>query len=166
MKKRSMFIIIFSVFTLILTVGYSLFSDKLTVKGTATAFGTFDMQFKDATITNQVGSSNASAIISNDNKSLSINIPKLEYPGAYVLISVTVISNGSVPSKLIDVVPEGLTTDQTVKVSYENLEELKNITLNNGDKQSFKIKVVWDKTSNQSSKDVSFSIKLNYRQAV
>lgn len=166
MKKQSMFLITIVAFILLLTVGYALYTDTLTIKGTANAFGTFDMQFSEASILEQVGSLEASAIISDDKKSLDINVPKLEYPGAYVLISVKVINKGSIPAMLTDVESVGLDTDPTVKVSYEGLEELKNISLVNNDIQTFNIKIIWDKTSQQSSKDVTFTIKLNYKQAV
>lgn len=166
MKKQSIFIMVLFALVLTLTVGFALFSDTLTVQGTATARGTFDMQFKEASITEQVGSSNATAIISEDKKSLNINVPRLEYPGAYVLISVEVLNNGSIPSKLTDILPTGLDDDPTVKISYEKLDELKNVTMKNGDSNKFNIKILWDKFSNQSSNDVTFSIKLNYQQAV
>lgn len=166
MKKQSIAVLCFISFLLIMTVGYALFSDTLKISGTANAIGTFDMEFSDAKVINEIGSSNASAIISSDKNSLEINVPNLKYPGAYVEFNITVGSLGSIPSLLKSIESVNLTDDPTVKITYDGLEELKNVTLNQGDTQSFTLKIMWDKNSNQSSKDVNFSIKLNYEQAI
>lgn len=166
MKKQSMLILFLISFMLILSVGYALFSDTLKITGTAGGIGTFNMEFDSAIVTNEIGSANATATISNDKNSLSINVPNLKYPGAYVEYTVNVISMGSIPAKLTDINSLNLTDDPTVKISYEGLEELKNNILNKGDTQTFKIKIMWDKNSNQSSKDVNFTIELIYKQAI
>ena len=46
---------------LVMVVGYALFSDTLTINGTATAQGDFDMQIISAEVTGEVGSTGATA---------------------------------------------------------------------------------------------------------
>lgn len=164
MKKQNIAIIGVIAFVLAVAVGYALFSQTLTINGTATAKGSFDVQFATATIQKEVGSTGATANISEDKATLTVNVPKLEYPGAYVEIPVTVKNVGTIPAKLIEITETGLTTDASVKVSYTGLTELKDQQVDQNGTQSFTIKVMWDADSNKNSENVEFSIKLNYQQ--
>ena len=164
MKKQNIAIIGVIAFVLAVAVGYALFSQTLTINGTATAKGSFDVQFATATIQKEVGSTGATATISEDKATLTVNVPKLEYPGAYVEIPVTVKNVGTIPAKLIEITETGLTTDASVKVSYTGLTELKDQQVDQNGTQSFTIKVMWDAASNKNSENVVFNIKLNYQQ--
>ncbi len=164
MKKHKSILIGFLGFLFSMTVGYALFSQTVTINGTATARGSFDIEFTEAKIVDQVGSTNSSAIISDDKNSLNISIPKLEYPGAYVVVAVTITNKGSIPAFLESIEEKGLNSDESIKVSYTNLSELKNVVFNQNDTQTFNVKVIWDDKSNKSSSDVNFTIKLNYKQ--
>lgn len=164
MKKQNIAIIGVIAFVLAVAVGYALFSQTLTINGTATAKGSFDIQFTTATVQTQVGSTGATAEISDDKHTLKITVPKLEYPGAYVEIPVTVTNKGDIPAKLIEITETGLTTDDSVKVSYTGLSELKDQQLIKDNTQSFTIKVMWDANSNKSSENAQFEINLKYEQ--
>ncbi|HIU39815.1 MAG TPA: hypothetical protein IAB68_00745 [Candidatus Aphodocola excrementigallinarum] len=169
MKKQSIAIIGVIAFVLAVAVGYALFSETLTVNGTATAEGTFDVEFTSVGTPTCVGFSqtcDADTLteITEDKNTLNVTVNKLEYPGAYVEIPVTVTNKGSIPAILKEIQETGLTTDPSIKVSYTGLEELKNQEVAQNGTQTFKIKVMWDQDSNQSSSDVSFSIRLNYEQ--
>lgn len=164
MKKQNIAIIVVIAFVLAISVGYALFSQTLTINGTATAKGSFDVQFATATIQKEVGSTGATATISEDKATLTVNVPKLEYPGAYVEIPVTVKNVGTIPAKLIEITETGLTTDDSVKVSYTGLTELKDQQVDQNGTQSFTIKVMWDAASNKNSENVVFNIRLNYQQ--
>lgn len=166
MKKQNIFMLCLTSILLILSIGYALLSDTIEIIGTATAMGTFDVEFENASITNQIGSTDASTEISIDKNSLNINVPRLQYPGSYVEVTTTISNKGSIPAMLVGIGEVDLTTDPTIKISYEGLEELKNVSMSQNDTQTFKIKITWNENSNQSSKDVNFSIKLLYRQAV
>lgn len=164
MKKQNIVMIAVVAFVLAVAVGYALFSETITINGTATAKGNFDVEFTTATISQEKGSTGATATISDDKNTLTISVPKLEYPGAYVVIPVTVTNKGSIPAKMISIEEVGLTTDASVKVSYEGLNELKNVEVAQNGTQSFTIKVMWDANSNVSSEGVEFTIRLNYQQ--
>lgn len=169
MKNHSMIIVGIVSFVLAISVGYALFSENLMVNGTATAEGTFDVEFTSIGTPTCVGftdncSADALTNISSDKNTLNITVNKLEYPGAYVEIPVTVTSKGSIPAVLKSITETGLTTDDTIKVSYTGLSELKNQKIEQNATQDFKIKVMWDSNSNKSAQNVQFSIKLNYEQ--
>ena len=169
MKKQSIAIIGVIAFVLAVAVGYALFSEKLTIDGTATANGDFDVEFTSVgtpTCSGFSGTCEAATLgtISNDKNTLTITVNKLQYPGAYVEIPVTVTNKGSIPAVLKSIEETGLTTDASVKVSYTGLTELKDQEVAQNGTQNFTVKVMWDENSNTSSENVKFTIKLNYEQ--
>ena len=169
MKKQSIAIIGVIAFVLAVAVGYALFSEKLTINGTATAKGDFDVEFTSVgtpTCSGFSGSCEAANLgtISDDKNTLTITVNKLQYPGAYVEIPVTVTNKGSIPAVLKSIEETGLTTDASVKVSYTGLTELKDQEVAQNGTQNFTVKVMWDENSNTSSENVKFTIKLNYEQ--
>lgn len=166
MKTKNIIVVVMVSFFLFLSMGYALFSETLIINGTATAMGTFDVEFTDATVTEQVGSTLSTALISNDKNTLTINVPKLEYPGSYVNILVTVTNKGSIPAKLTTVEQTNLTSDPSIKVSYTGLDELKNKEFLQNETQTFNIKIFWEPSSNVLSSNVMFTIKLNYEQVM
>lgn len=166
MKKQSILVLCLILLLLIMTVGYAIFEETLVISGTASGVGNFDVEFSEATVTKEIGSIGANTNISIDKNSLDINVPMLQYPGAYVEVTVGVKNNGGISAVLEGIDTEGLTSDPTVKISYEGLEELKSINMNQNDTQTFKIIIIWDKNSDQSSKEAKFSIKLLYKQSM
>lgn len=164
MKKQSLIIIGVIAFVLAMSVGYALFSKTIIINGTATAKGNFDVEFTTVTVNSEVGSVGTTATISGDKNSLDITVPKLEYPGAYVEIEVNITNKGSIPAVLKSIEETGLTTDAAIKVSYTNLQELKDQELSQNNTQTFLVKVMWDENSTSSSENVKFTIKLNYEQ--
>lgn len=173
MKRQSIVVLFLLSFMLVLSVGYALFSDTLLITGTAGGVADFDVSFSSAQVITEIGSADASATLSDDDNTLSISAPNLKYPGAYVEYSVIVINKRSIPVKLTDIEKKyvddsgnTISEDPTVKISYEGLDELKNVVLEKNETETFKVKVMWDKNSKQSSKNVKFDITLTYTQAI
>ena len=169
MKKQSIAIIGVIAFVLAVAVGYALFSETLTVTGTATATGDFDVEFTKVGTITKVGYTGTGdseiAVISPDKNTLTVTVNKLDYPGAYVEIPVTITNKGSVSAKLKNINETGLTADsRAIKVTYTGVAA-SDSTINTNDTQEMNIKVEWDKTVNTSSSDVTFQIQLEYEQA-
>lgn len=169
MKKKSIAIIGVIAFVLTVAVGYALFSETLTVTGTATATGNFDVEFTKVGTITKVGYTGAGdseiAVISPDKNTLTVTVNKLDYPGAYVEIPVTITNKGSVSAKLKNINETGLTADsRAIKVTYTGVAASDTPIDTNGT-QEMNIKVEWDKTVNTSSSDVTFQIQLEYEQA-
>lgn len=168
MKKQSIAIIGVIAFVLAVAVGYALFSETITINGTATAKGNFDVEFTSIgtpTCSGFSGTCDAATLanIAADKNSINITVDKLQYPGAYVEIPVTVTNVGSIPAILESITETGLETDASVKVSYDGIAVSDAQLAQNGT-ASFTVKVLWDANSNESSENVSFSIALNYKQ--
>ena len=169
MKKQSIAIIGVIAFVLAVAVGYALFSETLTVTGTATATGNFDVEFTKVGTITKVGYTGAGdseiAVISPDKNTLTVTVNKLDYPGAYVEIPVTITNKGSVSAKLKNINETGLTADsRAIKVTYTGVAASDTPIDTNGT-QEMNIKVEWDKTVNTVSSDVTFQIQLEYEQA-
>lgn len=170
MKKQSIAIIGVIAFVLAVAVGYALFSDTLTVNGTATAKGDFDVEFTKVGEITKVGyteqvAGTEIAAISSDKNTLTITVNKLDYPGAYVEIPVTITNKGSIDAKLKNISETGLTeTNRAVKVTYSGIAA-SDTKIKQNETQSMTIKVEWDKDINTSAEDVTFQVQLNYEQA-
>ena len=162
MKKQNFFAIIFVMFCLSLTVGYALFSETITINGTATAKGTFDVVFRNAKVKAEVGSTEASAVVSDDGNTLTLAVPKLEYPGAYVEFTVDAVNEGTIPAVLKGITESGLTSNPDVRISYSGVT--KNEEMPQSDKRTITIKVEWLSESVTAAKNIEFSIKLDYQQ--
>ena len=162
MKKQNFLFIIVVIFCLSLTVGYSLFSKTITINGTATAKGNFDVIFENSKVKTEVGSTGATAVISEDKNTLTLNVPKLEYPGAYAEFTVDVTNVGTIPAQLIGITESNLTASPSIKISYSGIT--KDEVMAQSDKRTITIRVDWLSTSTSGSETVEFSIKLNYQQ--
>lgn len=173
MKKQSIAIIAVVAFVLAVAVGYALFSETLTINGTATARGDFDVEFtsvgeiKKAGYTDTKGTADAPsdiATISADKNTLTITVDKLDYPGAYVEIPVTITNKGSISAKLKEIRETGLTAaDRAIKVTYTGIAASETPIAQN-ETQTMTIRVEWDDTVNTGSSDVTFTVNLDYEQ--
>lgn len=169
MKKQNIAIIGVIAFVLAIAVGYALFSETITVTGTATAKGSFDVEFtsvgtptcsgysKDCTAANLTE-------ISADKNTLTVTVKDLQYPGAYVEIPVTVTNVGTIPAILTGITESGIgSTTSPVKVTYTGIAKSNDEMAQDATK-SFTIRVEWNKDINTTAQDVTFSIGLNYIQ--
>ena len=161
MKKQSIAIIGVIAFVLAVVVGYALFSDNLTVSGSATATGVGEITKVGYTAVDAT----EIAKISEDKNTLTVTVNKLDYPGAYVTIPVTITNKGSVSAKLKNINETGLTQDnRAIKVTYTGVAASDTVIKTN-DTQEMNIKVEWDPSINTGSSDVTFQITLEYEQA-
>ncbi len=169
MKKQNIAIIGVIAFVLAIAVGYALFSETITVTGTATAKGSFDVEFtsvgtpvcsgfsQDCKATNL-------ANISADKNTLTVTVDKLQYPGAYVEIPVTVTNVGTIPAILTGITESGIgSTNSAVKVTYTGIAA-SNAEIAQGTPATFTIRVEWNKDINTTAENVEFSLGLNYIQ--
>ena len=180
MKKQNIAIIAVIALVLAVSVGYALFSQTLTIKGTATAKGNFDIKFTNVGTIVKEGYSDQSnsnganiAVIQNSDNSvvnekggdtLNITVNKLDYPGAYVEIPVTITNNGTIPAKLKNIVETNLTdTNRAIKVTYSGVAT-SDAAIAGGQTKDMTVRVEWDKDVNESSENVEFSIQLEYEQ--
>ena len=171
LNKQNKIIVGVLAFLLTLTVGYAVFSQSLNITGTAKAEGNFSLIFSSVGEIKQVGSTGATATRENSNKTLSVNVPNLQYPTAYVEIPAEIKNEGSINAQLESITTEGLTEDD-IKVTYKLLKDEKEINLeeNNdviesGKTRDIIITVTWDENSTKNEVTLEkFTIYLNYEQ--
>ncbi len=126
MKKQNIVIIAVIALVLVLAVGYALFSETLTINGTATASANFDVEFTSIGSVTSAGYTKQTtdpvheiAAISNDKNAVVIQVNKLDYPGAYVDIPITITNVGTLQATLNAINITGWKSTSTpIKVSY------------------------------------------------
>ena len=157
-KKRNMLIAIITLL-LVVSVGYAIFSDTLTINGTATAKGDFKMEILNATVTKEVGSSGATTNVISNGEALEINIPRLEYPGAYVEVTYNIKNNGTIPAIFENYNISGETDKIKANFNFENyFYDLK-------DERSETIRIYWDENNNtETEENTTIVLKLNFLQ--
>lgn len=171
MKKQNIAIIGVIVFVLAVAIGYALFSETLTINGTATAQGDFDVEFTSIGDVTSEGYTKQTtepehelAKISGDKNELTITVNKLDYPGAYVEIPVTITNKGSIPAKLKQINQTGLDTDAgPIKVTYSGVA-VSETPINQNETQTMVIRVEWLENVNSTVDDATFSITMDYEQ--
>ena len=145
---------------LVMVVGYALFSQSLNITGTAKAEGKFNIEFTEASIKTEKGSTGATATISDDGKILTITVPKLEYPGAYVDVSYTVKNTGTIDAIFNSNKLTG-TTDK-IKANYV-VSKLLYLAANDTATDN-NIRIYWDSdinTTNEESTTIKYEINYN-----
>ena len=158
-KKRNIIIGVIALL-LVVSVGYAIFSDTLTISGTAKAQGDFKMEILNASITSDVGSSGATANVINDGKALQINVPRLEYPGAYVEVTYKIKNSGTIPA-IFDNYNISGETDR-IKTSF-NFE---NYFYDVNDERNETIRIYWDENNNtETEENTTIVLNLNFLQA-
>lgn len=177
MKKQSIAIIGVIAFVLAVAVGYALFSETLTINGTATAKGSFDYEFKEigqvtsAGYTKQITDPvHELAVISDDKNTLTITVNKLDYPGSWIEIPVVVENVGTINGRLKNIKETGINVDEdVVKVTYSGIAASEAV-MEPGDKNNLVIRVEWPKThtlaegENSFEESVEFKLELEYEQ--
>ena len=169
MKKQNIAIIGVIAFVLAIAVGYALFSETITVTGTATAKGSFDVEFTEVGNPTCSGFSEECtkanlAVISEDKNTLTVTVDKLQYPGAYVEIPVTVTNVGTIPAILTGITESGIgSTTSPVKVTYTGIAA-SDAEIAQGTPATFTVRVEWNQDINTTAEEVEFSIGLNYKQ--
>ena len=178
MKKKNIFVIIVLSFVLVINVGFSLFSETVTVNGTSNASGNFDVAFTTLTRTaydiypvKEVGSTGAHGTLTKEGKEIEIVVPALEYPGAYAEFHINIVNSGDIPIRLKNIGDMvGNVTNGEIKTSNPdikvNVSGLTDKILNKGDIQQFSLMVSWNVSSVKTANNVNFTIKLNYEQVV
>lgn len=114
MRKRQG-IVVLIVILLALAIGYAAFSSTLTINGTATGTGNWDVRFETVSLKNSTGSTDsnhgeASITTTTTNDTITATV-ELAYPGDGVILEAVVKNNGNTPAKLSNFQITGATED-------------------------------------------------------
>lgn len=180
MKKQNIAIIAVVAFVLAVAVGYALFRETITINGTATAKGNFDIQITDAVIsggegyaTEVEGTTVTKATVATDKNSVDL-AAELQYPGAYVEYTITVKNAGTIDAILKAINESAAYADADeapVVVSYPTLPT-KDATLAANATDTVVVRVEWDAddelAADANSKSVNveadYTISFDYEQ--
>ena len=163
MKKQSLLIVIVILIFLGLSVGYSVVRISTNVKGKTSIVKDLDVEFKSIGKIEEYGSYGATAEISDDKKTVLINVPKLSYMGAYAIVPITVKNVGQLPAKLESIYEYGTNDNEAIKITYDGIA-VTDKALNPMEEEKFFIKVSWENELKQDSSEIEFYIRFNYVQ--
>lgn len=163
MKKQSLLIVIVILILLGVSVGYSVVRVSTNVKGKTSIVKDLNVEFKSIGKIEEYGSYGATAEISNDKKTVLINVPKLSYMGAYAVVPITVKNVGQLPAKLESIYEYGTNDNEAIKITYDGIA-VTDKALNPMEEEKFFIKVSWENELKQDSSEIEFYIRFNYVQ--
>lgn len=163
MKKQSLLIVIVILILLGVSVGYSVVRISTNVKGKTSIVKDLDVEFESIGKIEEYGSYGATAEISDDKKTVLINVPKLSYMGAYAVVPITVKNVGQLPAKLESIYEYGTTDNEAIKITYDGIA-VTDKALNPLEEEKFFIKVSWENELKQDSSEIEFYIRFNYVQ--
>lgn len=163
MKKQSLLIVIVILILLGFATGYSVLRVSTNVKGKAAVVKNLDVEFESIGKIEESGSYGATASISNDKKTVLINVLKLSYMGAYAIVPITVKNVGQIPAKLESIYEYGTNDNDAIKITYDGIATTDKV-LNPLEEEKFFIKVSWENELKQDSSEIEFYIRFNYVQ--
>lgn len=163
MKKQSLLIVIVILILLGVSVGYSVVRISTNVKGKISIVKDLDVEFESIGKIEEYGSYGATAEISDDKKTVLINVPKLSYMGAYAVVPITVKNVGQMPAKLESIYEYGTNDNEAIKITYDGIA-VTDKALNPMEEEKFFIKVSWENELKQDSSEIEFYIRFNYVQ--
>ena len=163
MKKQSLLIVIVILILVGVSVGYSVVRISTNVKGKTSIVKNLDVEFESIGKIEEYGSYGATAEISDDKKTVLINVPKLSYMGAYAVVPITVKNVGQIPAKLESIYEYGTNDNEAIKITYDGIA-VTDKALNPLEEEKFFIKVSWENELKQDSSEIEFYIRFNYVQ--
>ena len=161
MNNRNSYIVGILSLVVAMVIGYALFSETVTIGGTAKGEGNLSLIFSSVGKTTKVGTGNVTTNIKNAGKNLDIVIDSLDYPSSYVEIPIKIKNNGTIKAVLNGITPNNLDATD-IKVSYREITETPSI--NPEEIVDMIIRVEWYSKSVQSVGTIKFNITLDYIQ--
>ncbi|MBP6037799.1 MAG: hypothetical protein KA604_00480 [Candidatus Saccharimonas sp.] len=148
------------------TVAYAAFAQLLTINGTGTATGNWDVRIISITPTAQTGATDHASTPSYTNTSATFNVD-LAYPGATSSYEVVIKNNGTIPAKLSTLTD--LTTTNAAApndITYSLSGVAVNDTLAAGAQTTATVTVNWvsGASTNIQTQSKSATINFNYIQ--
>ena len=154
---------------LVAGVGYALFSDTITVSGTATATGSMNVVVDSASMTTSNGGGTAvqnTATIAGDGNSVTLAVPGLQYPTSNVTFTIVLKNTGNLGAKVTAVTPTGSGTagvDDLV-ITYGTSLAVNDVIAGNNGTKTITVTVSWDSASTHAFTSTPFSIVFDFVQ--
>ncbi len=169
-SNKKIIIITLIILLLVLAVGYAIFSDTLTILGTANAKGTFDLEFQNAEVVKVVGADaeKTTAEISADKNTLTVKAGDLSYPGAGAEYSVDIVNVGTMPAEVQALIPTNITGSDKIKVTGLDTIKTDHPKIEVGGKCNIHFTVEWPADVgeiSESESSISFGLQIEYTQA-
>lgn len=164
-SKRNYVIIALVVILLALAIGYASFSSILTVNGTATGTGQWDVKFTSAKFLDSAGAVDTGhgdqPTISAEGDTITAEV-KLAYPGDGVILEAVVTNSGNVPAKLEDFKVTG--GDEDLVITQSSIATNEKLSADGGTCTA-QFAIVWSPESEKTELgEKTFTITYTYTQ--
>lgn len=159
--NRNYLIIALFLVVISLGVGYALFAESLTITGTASTTGTFDVEFYQASVQSSAFISAPTATISTDKNTLTLTASDLERPEAYVTYAVQIRNTGSIDAELLGVT---ITGDTNEDLTVDTTTFVPGTVLASGATYDFTVTVEWPLSSETGAQSINYSVEIDYQQ--
>lgn len=156
---------------LVFGIGYALFSDTITVSGTASTSGSMDIAVTGITVSSTGAGTNSTVggdttkdnqwNISADENIVTLTVNNLTFPGATATYTITLTNNGTVDAKLGTIVPS--TTIEGLDISTFGIAA-DDVISGNGGTKTFTVTVKWDDNAVTEFTGEQFNIVYNFSQ--
>lgn len=162
-QKKNYVVVALLVVLLFLAIGYAAFSEVLTVSGTATGTGTWNVHFGDTATLNPSGY--GTPVVDVENNTITVDDLKLGYPGDGCTLAFSIVNEGNLPAKLTSL--EILNSDGTAFSSEDitiTAPSIEGETLAANQSCPVTIAIAWDADSEATNVTASFKVQFTYDQ--
>lgn len=164
MRKQNFVILLVVSILLAIIAGYTVFRVNSDTQTKTAPAKTLEVDFVKIGNIEELGSIGAKAYISKNRKYVTIEVPNLQYQGAYAKIPITIKNVGFIPAKLKWINEYGINANRAINVTYSGIGVTDRV-LTPGATSSVIVTVKWNKNiSNIYDKDTYFKINLYYEQ--
>lgn len=164
MRRQRLFILSLIFIVILLFIGYYIFyinSDALLVKAKVKDI---DVIFYKIDKIEEMGSTDASAVIDNSKKRIYIDVPNLMGKGSYAKIPITIKNIGIKPAKLESIYEYGLDDSKPISVKYRGIGVTDKVLMPNEEAKFYVIVSLNDDITFQSI-STNIEIRFNYIQS-
>lgn len=165
MNKQRLIVVLIVLFLLTIATGYVVFRTDINIEaeGKTASAKNLNVIFKDVGTPTEVYSTDASAVISNSRKILSISVPNLMQKGAYADFPVTIKNIGTLPARLQSINQYSV-GNAFIFVNYRGISVMDPVLYPN-EERNFNVRVSLVRDIDVQNIKFDFQINFNYIQA-
>lgn len=164
-SKKNYAMIALVVILLCLAIGYAAFSANLTINGTATATGTWDVKFVKAEMSDE---NHGTAVVTTDDV-VTVNA-KLTFPGDACTVTVYIKNNGTIPATLnafecySDAEGNEPFKNDDITIGIPDTIDVGEEVIAAGETCPITISIKWNADSEKDNATANFYVKFTYNQ--
>ena len=181
MNNKKRIIIGILALLVVMTMGYALFSETVTIGGTAKGEGNLSVIFNDidmSAIELSAGAKVNKIALTNNKKTLDIDI-SFDYPSSIIMVPITIKNNGTIDAYVKNINIKGI--DNRDKIDWDNQDVIailldenfddystQSFDLKVGENKNYYLQIMWNPNMENIKNNLksNFSVELEYEQYI